>query len=128
MRLLTSVSQASPIAASPGGSCFQLACSRRRPPQRVSCSDVWSRTGYKYAVFTFYQFMYYDLLARLICQQHPFDLSAQSIAHHNAFDAIDLIAALEEDQRGNAIDIPFTGQLFLAFYIHPRKGYPILVL
>src|SRR5690348_13103225 len=43
--VVTSVSHDSPIATSPGGSCFHPSRSSRRPPQIVSCNEDFSLMG-----------------------------------------------------------------------------------
>jgi len=59
--------------------------------------------------------------AALICQQNTLNQAAQFVAHHNAFDAMPLFAALQKEQRGNAFNIPLVGQLRLIFDIDPGE-------
>src|ERR1700730_6180721 len=64
----------------------------------------------------------------LVCQQCPFDLAAQPVAHHNAFDAINLSSSLEKDDSGNTIYFPLAGNGVVFICVDAGKRDTSLIL
>src|SRR2546426_209637 len=118
---------------SPGGSDFHPSRSNLRPPQIVSCNDASNRIGCIPSTNPSCTARHQGhpltpLDCNLDCQQGSFDLAAQLLTHDNAFDAVDLLSTFEEDQGGDTIYVPLTGQFLVLIDVQLGECYTFLVL
>ncbi len=60
-------------------------------------------------------------------QQNSLKLTFQLITHHDAFDAMNLLTALEEDERRQSIDVVLIDKSLLPLDIDPGEGHTPLV-
>src|SRR5579875_97995 len=60
-------------------------------------------------------------------QQCALYLTAQSIAHDNTLNAIDLLSVLKKDQGGDTFNSILVNKLFIAIHVYLSKGYSSLI-
>src|SRR5690242_8494726 len=119
--VLISVSHASPIATSPGGSCFHSSRANLRPPQIVSCKEACKRIECIECMDPTTPPTFFCCFPLEVRQQRAFNLLAQFLAHHNAIDAVDFLTIFEENNRRNACYLPFVSQTGIVIDIKPRE-------
>src|SRR5579859_617825 len=119
--VLISVSHASPIATSPGGSCFHSSRASLRPPQIVSCKEACKRIGCIGCIDPTTPPTFICCFTLEVRQQRTFNLLAKFLAHHNAINTVDLLTIFEENNRRNARYLPFVGQTGIVINVKSRE-------